>query len=101
MSGRDLALTTLWKSFASSRVNNSMYSPSKWGIGYLNSPLVAAGVGGGRVSEEDSCSGGAGGLGIDDLVGIDDLELDLSFLARGGRALLPDELSLQLLLEEV
>ena len=31
----------------------------------------------------------------------DDLELDLSFLARGGLALLPDELSLQLLLEEV
>jgi hypothetical protein len=72
-----------------------MYSPSKWGIGYLNSPLVAAGRGGGRVPEEDSCSGGAGGLGIDDL------ELDLSFLARGGRAPLPNELSLQLLLEEV
>jgi hypothetical protein len=72
-----------------------MYSPSKWGIGYLNSPLVAASEGGGRVTEEDSCPGGAGGLEIDDL------ELALSFLARGGRALLPDELSLQLLLEEV
>jgi hypothetical protein len=72
-----------------------MYSPSKWGIGYLNSPLVAADRGGGCVTEEDSCSGGAGGLGIDNL------ELDLSFLARGGCALLPDELSLQLLLEEV
>ncbi len=70
-----------------------MYSPSKWGMGYLNSPLVAAGRG--CVTEEDSCPGGAGGLGIDDL------ELDLSFLARGGRALLPDELSLQLLLDEV
>ncbi len=31
----------------------------------------------------------------------DDLELDLSFLARGGRALLPEELSLQLFLDEV
>ena len=72
-----------------------MNSPSKWGIGYLNSPLVVAGGGGGRVAEEDSCAGGVGGLGIDDL------ELDLSFLARGGRALLPDELSLQQLLEEV
>jgi len=72
-----------------------MYSPSNWGIGYLNSPLVAAGRGGGCVTEEDSCAGGAGGLGIDDL------ELDLSFLARGGLALLPDELSLQLLLDEV
>jgi hypothetical protein len=70
-----------------------MYSPSKWGIGYLNSPLVAASVGGGRVAEEDSCPGGAGGLGIDDL--------ELALLARGGRVLLPDELSLQLLLEEV
>jgi hypothetical protein len=72
-----------------------MYSPSKWGIGYLSSPLVAAGRG--CVTEEDSCSGGAGGLGIE----FDDLELDLSFLARGGRALLPEELSLQLLLNEV
>ena len=72
-----------------------MYSPSKRGIGYLNSPLVAAGVGGGRGAEEDSCPGGAGGLGIDGF------EIALSFLARGGRALLPDELSLQLLLEEV
>ena len=74
-----------------------MYSPSKWGIGYLNSPLVAADRGGGCVTEEDSCSGGAGGLGIE----FDDLELDLSFLARGGRALLPEELSLQMLLDEV
>jgi hypothetical protein len=73
-----------------------MYSPSKWGIGYLNSPLVAGGVGGGRGAEEDSFPGGAGGLGIDG-----GLEIALSFLARGGRALLPDELSLQLLLEEV
>ena len=80
MAGRDLALTALQESLASSRVNNSMYSPSKWGIGYLNSPLVAAGRSGGCVTEEDSCSGGAGGLGIDDL------ELDLSFLARGGLA---------------
>ena len=31
----------------------------------------------------------------------DDLELDLSFLARGGLALLLDELSLQLLFDEV
>ena len=31
----------------------------------------------------------------------DDLELDRSFLARGGLVLLPDELSLQLLLEGV
>ena len=72
-----------------------MYSPSKWGIGYLNSPPVAAGRGGGCATEEDSCSGVAGGLGINDL------ELDLSFLAEGGRALLLDELSLQLLLDEV
>jgi hypothetical protein len=36
-------------------------------------------------------------LGIE----LDDLELDLSCLARGGLALLPDELSLQLLLDEV
>ncbi len=73
-----------------------MYSPSKWGIGYLNSPLVAAGVGERRGAEEDSCPGGADGLGIDG-----GLEIALLFLARGGRALLPDELSLQLLLEEV
>ena len=71
-----------------------MYSPSNSGIGYLNPPLVAAGRGGGCVTEEDSCSGGAGGVGIE----FDDRELDLSFLARGGLVLLPDELSLQLLL---
>ena len=74
-----------------------MYSPSNWGIGYLNSPFVEAGRGAGFVAEEDSCSGGAGGLGIE----FDDLELDRSFRARGGLVLLPDELSLQLLLEGV
>ncbi len=74
-----------------------MYSPSNWGIGYLNSPFVETGRGGGFVAEEDSCSGGAGGLGIE----FNDLEFDRSFLARGGLALLPDELSFQLLLEEV
>ncbi len=68
-----------------------MYSPSKWGIGYLNSPLVDAGVGGGRVADEDFSTRGAGGFGIDGGLGI-----PLSFLARGGRVLLPDELSLQL-----
>ena len=47
------------------------------------------------MTEEDSCSGGAGGLGIE----FDDL--DRSFRARGGLVLLPDELSLQLLLEGV
>jgi hypothetical protein len=77
--GMDLALTALKTSFASSRVNKSMYSSSKWGIGYLNSPLVDVGVGGGRVADEDSCTGEAGGLGI-----------PLSFLAIGGRVFLPD-----------
>ncbi len=72
-----------------------MYSPSKWGIGYLSTPPVVAGRDGGCVTEEDSCSGGAGGLGINDL------ELDLSFLARGGLVPLPCELSLQLLFHEV
>ncbi len=74
-----------------------MNSPSKWGIGYIRSPLVDAGGGGGCVAEEDSCSGGAGGLGIE----LDDLELDFSLLAGGGRTLLLEELSLQLLLDEV
>jgi hypothetical protein len=65
---------------------------AKMGIGYLNSPLVDAGVGEGCVADEGSSTGGAGGLGIDGGLGI-----PLSFLARGGSALLPDELSLQLL----
>jgi hypothetical protein len=73
-----------------------MYSTSKWGIGYPNSPLVEAGVDGGCGAEEDSSLGGAGGLGIDG-----GFEIALSFLAKGGSALLPDELSLQLLFEEV